>query len=121
MHPPPLRRNPMLMPFVFAALGAGLLAWYGLAWYELPVYSEGDITASVEANLAVDLARLGPNLQPDASGLLRLRAQIRSEVEGDINQDRRDSERGVGAGLLCLIVAAGQALFAWLTRTTPQA
>ena len=116
MLTPRPRRNPLLMPFFFAALGVGLAGWYGQAWHELPRYSDSDIDASVEANLAVDLARLGANLQPDKSGLERLRAQIHAEVLGDINKDKREAQQGFAAGLICLVLSAGHLLFVRLTR-----
>lgn len=100
----------MLMPFLFFALGLGLLGWYGMTWYELPRYSESDIDGSVAANLAVDLARLGPNLRPDAAGMEKLRGQIRLEVLADIQRERAEAERGLGVGLICLVLALGNAV-----------
>ena len=100
-----VKRNPMITPFLLFAVGLGLVAWYGAEWYELPRYGEADINASVEANLAIDLGRLGRT--PEAAQLERLRAQIRAEVEADIRKERSESERGLGVGLLCLVLALG--------------
>lgn len=110
MHPPVVRRNPYLLPFLFSAIGLGLIGWYGQTWMDLPRYSDADIELSVEANLAMDLARLGPALKPDDAGVERLRAQIRAEVRADIEQELREAQGGVAAGLICLVLAAGHGL-----------
>lgn len=107
---PKTRRNPLLIPFLFLALGFGLLGWYGLSWYELPRYSESEIETSVEANLAMDLARLGPSMQLDAQRMTQLRTQIRAEVMADIQRERAESERGLGVGLICIVVGLGHAV-----------
>lgn len=120
MPAPLARRNPMLMPFIFLALGVGLIGWYGLSWYELPQYNESDIAASIEANLAVDLSRRGPNLQPDAKGLERMRAQIRDELTADIDRERADAERGIGIGLFCIVIALGHAVLMHGLRPPPK-
>lgn len=107
------RRPPYLMPFFLLSLGVGLCGWYGMNWYELPRYTEPDIQASVEANLAIDLARMGQHLKPDDAGLARLRASISQEVRAEIDRDKQEAQRGFALGLICLVLAAGSAV---LTR-----
>lgn len=119
MLTPHRRRNPFLIPFFLAAAGIGACGWYGLAWYELPHYSEADIEASTTGNLAVDLARRGSQLQPDAESLDRLRAQVRAEIEADIRKEREEVQQGFAVGLMCLVLAAGHALFMWLLLRDP--
>ena len=95
-----------ITPFLLLSAGLGVSAWYGLALYELPRYSEPEIEVSVEANLAIDLARLGPHLQLDATGRERLRAQIRQEVKSEIARERREPQQGLAVGLACLLFGA---------------
>lgn len=108
---PPARRPRSVMPFFLVAVGIGLCAWYGQSWYALPEYTVTDIEASVEANLAVDLARMGPHLKPDEAGMERLRAQIRSELESEMQKERQDIQQGLAIGLVCLVLAAGNFVF----------
>lgn len=109
-----LRRPGLSLTALIAAIGIGLTAYYGEAWWKLPVYTEADIEASTELNLALDLERRGPHLQPDAENLERLREQVRAEVEADIRQQRETVQLRFGIGLMCLVVALGQALSAYL-------
>ncbi len=92
------------------AIGVALCAYYGQAWWKLPDYSPADIDASVEVNLAMDLSRRGPHLQPDEAGLERLRRQIRAEVEGSIKRQTDTVQLRFGIGLLCLVVGLSHVL-----------
>lgn len=113
---PLARRHPYIMPFFLASLGVGICGWYGLEWYELPQYTQEDIEASTEANLAIDLQRLGPNLQPDKERLERLRARVREEVEIDIRRQRTSVQRSLSIGLICIVLAMGQLVFVYLVK-----
>ena len=63
-----LFRNPRLFAFLLIAIGGGVLGYYGEQYRRLPTYTDADIEQSVEANLALDLARMGPHLQPAGEG-----------------------------------------------------
>ena len=104
------KRNPLLVPFLLAAVGLGVAAWYGEEWLALPKYSEADINRSVEINLAMDMKRLGPHFTQDPDKVERLRSQIHAEVVAEMEKPRREAERGLGAGLLCVVFAVGHAV-----------
>lgn len=112
------RTSPLLtsLPALLLAVGVGLCAYYGQAWWTLPSYSEADIAASTELNLQLDLQRRGSHLQPDTAGLERLRAQVREEVEAEIRIERERIERRFGLGLIALVVGLGHTVFARLAR-----
>jgi peptidoglycan/xylan/chitin deacetylase (PgdA/CDA1 family) len=103
-----LFRNPQALAFVLIALGTGLLAWYGPKWYELPEWSEAEIEQSVDLNLAIDLQRMGPHLQPTGERLERLRDMVRAEVQADIRREREVLERWLGGGLILTVLGLGQ-------------
>jgi hypothetical protein len=103
-----LFRNPKALAFLMFAVGIGLLGYFGEQWYRLPKWSEAEIEQSVELNLAIDLNRMGPHLRPTGEKLERLRGIIRAEVEGEIRREREQLERWMGAGLLLLVLGAGQ-------------
>lgn len=103
-----LFRNPHLFAFVLAAVGLGLIAYYGEQLSRLPAWTEQEIDQSVELNLALELQRRGPHLQPDAGRLEGLRQTLRQEVEAEIRRDRRDLERWIGLGALLLVFGLGQ-------------
>ncbi|HEY0973338.1 MAG TPA: hypothetical protein VGE57_02450 [Solimonas sp.] len=98
------------LTYLALAIGVGLTAYYGQAWYELQDYSEADIEASTELNLRMDLQRRGPHLQPDADKLEQLRTQVRAEVEGEINRERETIQSRFAIGLIALVVGLGQLL-----------
>lgn len=106
------RRTPRLIavPLVLLAVGLWLTMTYGERWYHLPKYSEQDVSASVELNLALDLQLRGADAQPDAAGIEKLRAQIRQEVTADIRRERSEIEQYLGLGLIALILAGGALL-----------
>ncbi len=116
MSLPPRRPLFASLPSLLLALGVGLCGYYGYAWYQLPVYNETDIAASTELNLQIDLQRRGPNLQPDAEGLDRMREQVRAEVEAEIGRERETIERRFGIGLIALVVGLGHTVFGRMTR-----
>jgi hypothetical protein len=101
-------RNPRAFAVLLAALGAGLVAWYGEQRWRLPAWSEAEIEQSVELNLAIELQRRGPHLQPAGERLEQLRRTLRDEVEAEIRRERAEPERWIGLGLLLVVVGAGQ-------------
>ncbi len=112
-HPRPMFAS---LTYLALAIGLGMTAYYGQAWYELPTYSEADIEASAELNLRLDLQRRGPHLQPDAERLADLRQQIRAEVEGEIRQERERIQSRFAIGLIALVVGFGN----WLSHRVMQ-
>lgn len=105
----PLTPRPRLhaLPMIAAALGLGLGAHYGERWYHLPQYSEQDLEASVELNLAMDLERRGMQLQPAPAERERLRRQIRAEIDADIAREAREVKQGFAAAMLMLLFGGG--------------
>lgn len=115
-----LFRNPLLFAFALAAIGLGLIAWYGEQLWRLPAWTESEIDQSVELNLALELQRRGPHLQPQGEKLDTLRQTLRAEVEAEIRGERRKLERWIGFGALLLVFGLGQwATGALKRRTTP--
>jgi len=102
------------LTYLALAIGLGLTAYYGQAWYELETYSEADIDASTELNLRLDLQRRGPHLQPDEQRLQELREQVRAEVVGEIERERNTIQSRFAIGLIALIVGIGNWLSQWL-------
>lgn len=108
----PLAPRPRLhaLPIIAVALGLGLGAYYGERWYKLPQYTEQDLQASVELNLAMDLERRGPQLQPVPAEHERLRRQIRQEIDADIARERQGATQGFMAAMLMLLFGGGYLL-----------
>jgi hypothetical protein len=111
-----LLRNPRAFAFLLAALGIGLVAWHGEQRWRLPAWTEAEIEQSVELNLALELQRRGPHLQPSTERLEQLRRTLRTEVEAEIRRERTEPERWIGLGLLLIVVGAGQ----WLSDLLKQ-
>jgi hypothetical protein len=109
-----LLRNPRAFAFVMAAIGLGLVAFYGEQLWRLPAWNEAEIAQSVELNLALELQRRGPHLQPVGERLEALRRMLRAEVESEIGRERATLQRRVGVGLLLLTFGAGQWLATFL-------
>lgn len=86
--------------FLIGAAGIGLCGYAGVLWRELPRYTEADLQASTELNLAVDLARKGRSL--DSKSVEQLRHQVRTEIEKDLAEERRAVLPWLLVGL-CLI------------------
>ena len=102
-----LFRNPRVFAFLLIAVGVGLIGYYGEQRWRLPAWSEAEIEQSVELNLALDLQRRGPYLQPAGERLEQLRDALRAEVRAEIRRDRENLERWIGFGaILCVLGAA---------------
>lgn len=116
----PVRRAPP--PYatgaLITAIGLGVAAWYGWDWYRLGQWSETELRASVELNLALDLAR-EPDRATTVAAQDRLRQQIRLELVDQIEAEAETPRRYALAGLMM----AGLGLLhasvrAWLARRT---
>jgi len=105
------RQTPRLIaiPLVLFAIGLWQTMSHGERWVRLPDYREQDVSASVELNLALDLQQ-NPALQADEAGQQRLRDQIRSEVEADIQRERKEIGQQLGMGVLMLVLGIGALL-----------
>lgn len=114
MTPPKPRLQ--ALPILATAMGLGLSAYYGERWYQLPQYSEEDLRASAELNLAIDLERRGPALQPSPADRERLRQQIRSEIDADIGREHKEIQQGFTAAALMLLFGGGYLLLWWRGR-----
>ena len=102
-----LFRNPRFLAFLLIAAGVGLISYYGEQRWRLPQWSEAEIEQSVELNVALDLQRRGPHLQPPPERLDALRAAVRAEVEAEIRRDRQELERWIGFGAILCVLGAG--------------
>lgn len=116
-----LPRNPSALAALFIAAGAGLVAYYGEQRWRLPEWNEAEIEQSVELNLAIELQRRGPHLQPSGERLEQLRHTLREEVQADIRQERATPERWIGVGLLLMVTGIGNVVgAAWARRAPPR-
>lgn len=109
-------RKPRFIPAMGLLIGLGIAGYYGLAWYELPRWNEQEINQSVELNLAMDVARMGPHLKPQGEKLERLRAQMRTEVEGDIRRELKTIQLRLSIGLMAIVIGLAQLITAALIR-----
>jgi hypothetical protein len=91
-------------------VGVVLTGHYGMAWYELPKYSEDDIAISAMLNVQMDLQRQNLRIPPPAAEVERLRLQVRNEIEADIAKAEREIHTGFAVGLVALILGIGQAI-----------
>lgn len=101
---------------LLAAIGLGLAGWFGWDWHQLGRWSEDELRASVELNLALDLAR-----DPDAATTVeaqdRLRRQIRLELRDQIEREVGTPRSYTLAGLMMAALGLAQiALGAWVRR-----
>lgn len=98
MTPAPRTPPPGAVGALLAAIGFGVAAWHGWAWYQTPRWSESEIAGSVELNLALDLSRRPPgSVAPQV--LEQMRVQIRREVEAEIDKERETPRGYTWAGL----------------------
>jgi len=112
-------RNPRALAFALVAAGIGLVAYHGEQRWRLPEWSTAEIEQSVELNLAIELQRRGPLLQPSGERLDQLRQTLRAEVEADIRRERTGPERWIGIGLLLIVVGLGHGVGAFMLRRAP--
>lgn len=102
------------LPAVLFLVGLGLSLHYGHAWWRLPVYSEAEISQSVELNLALDLQRERREQPPSDAELAEQRERLRSEVLRLLADEKKRKQSGLTAGLLMLILSLSN--FVWLSR-----
>ena len=113
----PNRRRPPLIGFLIVCIGLGICLYYGMAWYELPTYTEAEIDQSTELNMQMDLQRMGPVLAPKTKDDLALmRARIRSEITTSIKEQSDTVHLRFSVGLIALIIGIGQMLSTWLMQ-----
>lgn len=99
-----MQANPGLPPAgavgaLIAAIGLGIALWFGWDWYQLPRWSEAEITQSVELNLAMDLARMPAESVP-YDEQARMRTILRSEIEAAVDAESELLRGYTLAGLL---------------------
>ena len=102
------------LPAVLFLVGLGLSLHYGHAWWRLPVYSEDDVAASVDLNLAMDLQRRSGGTPLDVASLEAMRRKVDQEIRADIAHDREGVQRGFAAGTAALLLSLSHML--WLRR-----
>lgn len=106
--------------FLLAATGLAVVCWYGEDWLALPHYSSAQIDRSAQLQLAVNIHQLPPNLRPDTPDeRADMLQSIRQNEVSAIAQQRKQTETGLAAGLILLVLAAGQALASYLGRRQP--
>ena len=113
---PSFARNPRSLPVLIFLAGLGIAGYYGFAWYQLPKWSDQEIEQSVELNLAMDLARMGAQLKPNAEKLDHLRALVRQEVRGEVQRELKTVQLRFSAGLVAMVVGLGPLMFVALTQ-----
>ncbi len=96
------------IPALLFSVGLGLVFYYGSLWAQLPVYSPAEIAQSVEINLALDLQRRGATMAADSLEAQRLREALHTELLAEIQRERREAQRLVGAGLVALLMGLTQ-------------
>lgn len=110
------RPPPGAVGALIAAVGLGVAGWYGWDWYQLPHWTETDIRASVELNLALDLSRT-PQAATTVDAQNLLRQNIRKELEAEIAREREVPRGYTLAGLAMMAFGFAQMLIrTWLAR-----
>ncbi len=99
-----LFRNTRIFALLWLSVGIGLSGYYGIEWYEQADWTPAEIEQSVELNLAIDLQRRGPLLQPTGEKMLQLQQLVRSEVEAQIHREQAAVRRGFFAGVTMLLL-----------------
>src|ERR1043166_3344465 len=118
---PTLFRNPRALPALMLLGGLGLAVYYGYAWYRTPTFNAAEIEQSTEISLAIDLARMGPQLRPQGDELEKLRAMVRAEVEADLQRDARTAQERFAAGLIAMVFGtSGLVVLTLSGRTRPE-
>lgn len=105
-----------LTPYLLISVGIGLCGWFGLSLYELPVYSEADLDGSIEANLAIDLSRMGTHLRPDAERVSILRESIRAELMAEIHRERQEFQQGLLYGFICVTLGLAYLILSKMSK-----
>lgn len=84
------------------AVGLGIALWFGWDWYHAPRWTESEIQASVELNLALDLSRL-PEDSINELQKAEMRNRIRQEVEAEIATETAEPRGFTFAGLIIAV------------------
>lgn len=115
-----MRRNVRYhLAILFAVIGLSLSGYGAYKLYRLPVYSEQDLDLAAELNLSIDLARLPPERQPKAEALPQMRAEVRSEISRNLDQQRKLVQSWIQTGLVLVGMAILQALLQRRLPTPP--
>lgn len=103
------------LAFLLAAAGLGLCGYAGLQWRELPHYTDAEIAASADLNLALDLAREQSDTQAPANPapLEDRRRAMQTEVRAELAHAEGPVRAWFFAGLALLGIAAVRT---WLLR-----
>lgn len=82
----------MALAFLLVSAGGGCCIYGTMLWRELPKYTEAEIAASAELNLALDTNREGHGpagtVTESESNLARRREVSQAEVRAEIEQER---------------------------------
>lgn len=115
-----MRRNIRYhVAILFAVVGLSLSGYGAYRLQQLPVYSEQDLDLAAELNLSIDLARLPPDRQPKAEALPQMRADVRSEISRNLDQQRKLVQSWIQTGLVLVGMAILQALLQRRLPTPP--
>jgi hypothetical protein len=105
---PLLLRNPRMIPAIMFSAGLAVAGYYGLAWYQMPQFSEQEIEQSTELNLALDLAQRSAQERPQGLQLEALKARVRADVENDIHSELKVAQVRFSLGLIAMVFGLSQ-------------
>lgn len=104
---------------LFAVVGLALSGYGGYKLRKLPVYTEQELDLAAELNLSLDLARLPPERRPTADQLPEMRAAVKREIAGNIEQQRKLVNSWIQTGFVLIGMAILQALLQRRLPTPP--
>ena len=108
------------LPAMMFVGGIGLAAYAWDEWRQLPTYSDADVERSVDRNLAIDLARMGPQAKLGNDQLDQMRAEVREEVLSDIASEKSGAQKKLGLGLVAMVLGLGQMIYLRATGSLPK-
>lgn len=111
------RRSSPPLGFAIAAIGLGLVLWFGYDWMRLPSLSDQEIAQQVDAAMAADVMRNPDGSKPDAAQVELLKAHVREEIAGEIDAQRNQAKLGTLVGLAAAVFGVLQ--MALLRRSSP--